>query len=101
MNKKEEIWKYSNPLIVKKNAEKYFGNDTPIFLSKQKNKKYMVYNPQTNKMVHWGAMGMEDYTLHKDEKRRLRYLARATNMKGNWKDDKYSPNNLAINLLWS
>lgn len=34
-----------------------------------------------------------------DEKRRL-YRARATKIKGNWKDDPYSPNNLAINLLW-
>jgi hypothetical protein len=28
------------------------------------------------------------------------YLARATKIKGNWKKDKYSPNSLAIALLW-
>lgn len=95
-----EIWKYSNPLIVKKNADKYFGNDTPIYLSTKKDKKYMVYNPNTDKWVHFGQMGFSDFTEHNDDERRRRYLARATKMKGNWKNDKYSANNLAINLLW-
>ena len=43
---------------------------------------------------------MEDWTFHKDNDRRNRYLARATKIKGNWRDNKYSPNNLSINLLW-
>jgi len=34
-----------------------------------------------------------------DDKRR-QYLARATNIKGIWRNDKISPNNLAINILW-
>lgn len=34
-----------------------------------------------------------------DNKRRL-YRARATEIKGDWKSDKYSANNLAINILW-
>ena len=33
-------------------------------------------------------------------KHRDRYLKRATKIKGNWKDDPYSPNNLAIRILW-
>jgi len=45
-------------------------------------------------------MGYEDFTKHKDEERRQQYLSRATNIKGNWKKNKYSPNNLAINILW-
>ncbi len=32
--------------------------------------------------------------------RRKAYLARATKIKQNWKDDPYSKNNLSINLLW-
>ena len=43
---------------------------------------------------------MEDYTLHGDKKRRDRYLKRATNIKGKWQDNPYSPNNLSINILW-
>jgi hypothetical protein len=31
---------------------------------------------------------------------RKKYLARATKIKGNWKADPYSPNNLAIHILW-
>lgn len=36
----------------------------------------------------------------KADDHRRRYLARATRIKGDWKADKYSPNNLAINILW-
>lgn len=45
-------------------------------------------------------MGYEDYTKHNDPERRLRYLARATKIKGDWKNNPYSPNNLSIRLLW-
>ena len=45
-------------------------------------------------------MGYEDFTKHKNEERRQDYLSRATKIKGNWKNNKYSPNNLAINILW-
>jgi hypothetical protein len=31
---------------------------------------------------------------------RKKYLARATKIKGDWKDDNKSPNNLAIRILW-
>ena len=34
------------------------------------------------------------------ETKRKAYRARATNIRGDWKKDKYSPNNLAIKLLW-
>ena len=59
----------------------------------------MVQDP-TGKWIHFGAMGYEDYTKHKDQKRRERYLNRAENIKGSWKQNKFSPNNLAIHLLW-
>ena len=35
-----------------------------------------------------------------DPERRKAYRNRAENIKGNWKNNKYSPNNLAINILW-
>jgi hypothetical protein len=60
----------------------------------------MVLNPNTNKWVHFGAIPFTDYTKHKDKTRRQRYLNRANNIKGNWVNDKYSPNNLSIHLLW-
>lgn len=60
----------------------------------------MVINPKTSKPVHFGQMSYEDYTKHKDDTRRKNYLTRAKAIKGKWKEDKYSPNNLAIHLLW-
>ena len=68
--------------------------------STRKNKKYMIMNDE-NKLVHFGDLRFEDYTKHQDKERLKRYLDRATKIKGNWKRDKYSPNNLAINLLWN
>lgn len=95
----DEIYKWSDPHKVRSSADIYLGRDIPIYLSNKKNKKYMVQNPE-GRWVHFGQLNFQDYTKHKDEDRRRRYLARATNIKGNWKDDKYSANNLAINLLW-
>ena len=68
--------------------------------STRKNKKYMIMNDD-NKLVHFGDLRYRDYTKHQDEERRKRYIGRATKIKGNWKSDKFSPNNLAINLLWN
>jgi hypothetical protein len=90
---------FSNPTEVQRKAMKYLGKNTLVYLSTRKNKKYMVKSPD-NKLIHFGQMGYEDFTKHKDKERRDSYLKRATKIKGNWKDNKYSPNNLAINLLW-
>ena len=68
--------------------------------STRKNKKYMIMNDE-NKLVHFGDLRFSDYTKHQDEDRRNNYLSRATKIKGNWKKDKYSPNNLSLNLLWN
>jgi len=89
----------SNPAQVKANFRKYKGNDdVKLELSENKDKKYKVIID--NKTVHFGST-MPDYTKHKDESRRKSYLARAKGIKGDWKSNKYSPNNLAINLLWN
>jgi hypothetical protein len=64
------------------------------------NKKYFIINPRTGKKVYFGQMGFEDFTKHKDADRRENYLRRSANIRGDWKNDKYSPNNLARNLLW-
>jgi hypothetical protein len=93
---------YSNPKVVYKKAKKYLGKDVIIQPSTNKDKKYMVYDPINENWVHFGTMNppMEDFTKHQDDERRRRYLARATKIKGDWKDNKYSANNLSINLLW-
>jgi len=77
-------------MIYKKNVEP----------STRKNKKYMIMNDD-HIYIHFGDLRYEDYTKHQDKERLKNYLSRATKIKGNWKKIKYSPNNLAINLLWN
>jgi hypothetical protein len=96
----EELSKYSDFEEAQEKARKYLDNDVILFSSPRKDKKYRIYNPIKDKWVDFGAMGYEDFTKHKNEERRRRYLVRATNIKGNWRGDKYSPNNLSINILW-
>lgn len=99
-NKIEELQKWSNPAKAQAMAEKWLGKDAELFVSVKKDKKYDVYDPINEKWVSFGQMGYEDFTKHNDKERRKRYLNRATNMKGDWKDNKYSPNNLSIHVLW-
>jgi hypothetical protein len=97
----QEIYLYSNPSQVYKNAIKFYNNPN-IYFSDKPNKKYMILDPNTNKFVYFGQMfpGYEDYTKHKNKERRRLYLLRSENIKGNWKDNPYSPNNLSRTLLW-
>jgi len=87
--------------IVKQNAINYLGKDVDIQKSTRQSKKFMVLNPETNKYIHFGDKNYQDYTEHRDKQRQKAYLSRATNIKGDWKSNKYSPNNLSINILWS
>lgn len=93
-----ELLKYSNPKIVKKMAKKYFNTPVEIKQSTRKNKKYMIFDG--NKWIHFGQLGYEDFTKHKNKERRKNYLSRSCKIKGNWKSNKFSPNNLSIHLLW-
>lgn len=95
-----ELLKYSNPQEVIKKAYLYFGEHIPIYISSRKTKKYMLRNPNNNKLVHFGEMNFEDFTKHQNLERRQAYLNRSSKIKGNWKNNKYSPNNLSMNILW-
>ena len=91
---------FSNPLEAQRKAYEYLGNDATLYKSTRKNKKYMVFDKNNNKYVHFGQIGYIDYTKSKDQKKRLNYLKRSENIKGHWKDNEYSPNNLSRNILW-
>ena len=52
---------YSNYKEVLSLAKHYYGNEIILLPSSRKNKKYMIFNPNTNKFVHFGAMGYMDY----------------------------------------
>ena len=102
--KLKDLLKVSNPKRVIENAKRYFDNpNVKVYLSTRKNSKYAIYDPKNDKLVHFGQFfpPMEDYSHHQNEERRQNYLRRASNIKGNWRDNPYSANNLSINLLWA
>ena len=71
-------------------------NNIIIQKSKNKDKKFTAIID--NKKIHFGAKLYEDYTLHKDDKRKKAYLSRHKNDKVN------NPNFAgfyATNLLWN
>jgi len=93
------LMKYSNPTQAQKMAYKYLGKTAKIYPAKFPH-KYKIFDPKNNKWVNFGLQGYEDYTKHKDKKRRKNYLTRTAKMRGNWKNNPYSANNLSRNILW-
>lgn len=53
------------------------------YKSDKPDKKFFVIVPP-NRKVYFGASGMSDYTIHKDEERKLRYIKRHSGMNENW-----------------
>ena len=98
IKKTDELYKYSNPKKVQQNIKSHYGN-LIVYKSNNPKKKYMVQDDK-GKWVHFGAMGMEDFTKHLDPVRQTSYLKRATNIKGKWRENILSPNCLAILGLW-
>lgn len=98
-----EITKYSNPKIVQQRAFELYGKNAIVYFSSRTTKKYMIEDPNTGKMVYFGQYDppMEDYTKHQDETRRENYLTRSSRIRGNWKNNDYSPNLLSMRLLWN
>ena len=97
---RKSIHKYSNPAQAQRMAYRYLGKTAQLYPSSNTQKKYDIYDPVNNHWVHFGQIGYEDYTKHKDKKRRKNYLTRSGKIKGDWKKNKYSANNLASNVLW-
>ena len=94
---KENIELYSNPKQVLKMAKEYFGKNVDIDYSTKKDKKYMILNPDNGKWIHFGQMGYEDYTKHKDKQRREDFRRRNSK----WANAKqYTPAYMAYYLLW-
>ena len=94
------LYDVSDPIKAQKKAQELLGKNTILFKSTRKNKKYMIFDKDQNKFIHFGDSRYEDYLKHNDEKRRNRYLTRALNINGNWSESFYSPNSLSIHILW-
>ena len=89
-------------------------NNKPILYVPWKNtsnskNKMWVYVRSDNKKgfrrIGFGLKGMEDFTQHKDEKRRKSYLARAKGIKNKKGEltykNKNSPNYWSVRVLWN
>jgi hypothetical protein len=117
--------KHDNDLRRNLKGGGLYDIDDDLYLTIAKMKaQHTGYNPELLKFsddgkhkldyngVKFGRKGYNDFIIyaikaHNEEitkeealKHRRNYLARATKIKGNWKDNKESPNNLAINILW-
>lgn len=81
------------------------GYNTPI-ASNRKGKKKMVLVRKGGrvKLVHFGQKGYEDFTQHKDPKRRENYLKRSGGIRGKGgkltANDPFSANYWARKELW-
>ena len=95
-----------------KHLAKGTGYDpSKVEMSMDEDHKCVYHSPDGD--VYFGKVGYGDFIIYSwleqqgeeeegfAEMKRNAYLKRATNIKGNWKDNKYSPNNLAINILWA
>ena len=97
---KKSIEKWTNPNQAQKMAYKYLGKTAKLYPGRNPQKKYSIYDPKNEKWVNFGQIGYEDYTKHKNKSRRKNYLTRTKYMRGDWKKNKYSANNLSRNVLW-
>lgn len=66
---------------------------------KHKYKAVIYYYGNKLKTVSFGAYGMSDYTQHKDDERKKRYIARHKSRE-NWNDIK-TPGFWSLHLLWN
>ena len=95
----DAIWIFSNPKIAQKKAFEFYGPEAILTRSKTKNKKYCIETPE-GKIINFGQMGFFDFTRTNDELKRYNYLQRTSKIRGDWKSNKYSPNNLSRTILW-
>ena len=97
---KKRLYLYSNPRKAQQMAYKYLGKTAKLYPARNPEKKYSIYDPKNEKWVNFGQLGYEDYTKHHDKTRRANYLTRTRFMRGDWRKNKYSANNLSRNVLW-
>jgi hypothetical protein len=99
-SKRQKLLTVSDPSRVRRNLNKYLGPEIDLWVSDRKHKKYCVVHPTTLQKTHFGDIRYSDFTKHRDRDRQQNYLARASAIKGAWRANRYSPNQLSINLLW-
>ena len=96
---------------VKKRAKRAGYNPNDLYIS-DKNKYKLVMIDDEGKKHYFGRVNYNDYIIYqfleKNEKvpkgtarqKRRRFHISHELIKGNWRNDKYSPNNLALRVNW-
>jgi hypothetical protein len=90
---------------AKQFAKKAGYNPKHLTLAEDGKHKLSMKQPDGSN-VFFGSVGNGDFILWSKQnqmdgqKKRKAYLARATKIKGDWKDNKFSKNTLAISILW-
>ncbi len=95
-----KLQKVSNPIIAERKAKQYLGSYVKLLPSKSKSTKNAIITPR-GKIINFGSIDYEDFTKHKDKKRRDNYLKRSSGIRSNWKNNKYSANMLSRKILWN
>ena len=75
--------------------QNYFPNK-----SDKSNKKYFIIT-KDNKKIYFGASGYSDFTIHKDEARKQRYINRHKNNESKFWNDPDTASYWALKYLWS
>jgi hypothetical protein len=103
--KKEGI-KAAAYLKAARAAAKAAGYDPRALTWSDKPKnKLMIYDDK-GKASHFGRVGYGDFIIYtmtkspKAETKRKTFHASHSKIKGDWKNNKYSPNMLALKVLW-
>lgn len=87
--------------MARNKAKKENYNPNDLFLSDKKNKKLMYI--KDNKKIYFGAKGYGDFIYYSNYEPEIADKKRNTFIKSHSKikdSGKYSPNQLAIRILW-
>jgi len=90
---------------VRERANQAGYDGRAVEFSDKPSKKFMIYDDK-GKKHYFGANSYGDFIIwsatdsKKAEQKRKAYHSRASKAKGDWKNDKFSPNNLALKILW-
>ena len=102
--KASQIKRESGKLVYRGHKFDGFNKPTRAPAASPKKKMVLAKKGDEVKLVQFGQKGYEDFTQHKDPKRRENYLKRSAGIRGKdgkpTKDDVFSPNHWARKTLW-
>ena len=70
------------------------------YRSDKPEKKFMVFTPE-GKKIYFGASGYEDYTIHKDDKRKEAYIKRHQKNEQKFWNNPDKASYWSLKYLWS